>query len=187
MRPGDSANLRRQLDYPAAIHLVSPLGGAARRLDDFPARHSQLSWSRDSRFLAAARFALPTGQDPKASAILLIPVEGGEPRAMTSPSLLTYPADPALSHDGRQLAYLTCPDFLVCQVEVVDLGPDYVPVGPPRRLTRRVGWINGPAWAPDGNSLIHGDVTAMRLWRAFVGGDRRGFEGLSVSGQRPIG
>jgi Tol biopolymer transport system component len=56
-------------------------------------------------------------------------------------------------------------------VDVVELGRDYVPTGPPRRLTRRAGWIRGLAWARDGNSLIYGDVTSGRLWRASIVGD----------------
>jgi Tol biopolymer transport system component len=159
-------------DIPNTIQLVSPVGGSDRKLSDFPAQYSQLSWSPDGRWLAAARGRLPTETDPQASAIYLIPVLGGEPRSMTSPSAGADHDDPALSPDGRHLAYASCIGVLSCQVYVVELGRDYVPQGPPRRLTRRAGWIRGLAWTRDGNSLIYGDITVGRLWRAWIVGDR---------------
>jgi Tol biopolymer transport system component len=151
---GALANAWRGSDIPSTIHLVSPVGGSDRRLGDFPARDSQLSWSPDGRWLAAARFASATEKDPRASEIYLIPVLGGEPRSITSPIAQTFHADPALSRDGRHLAYASCFQLLSCHVDVVELGRDYVPTGPPRRVTRRVGFLNGLAWARDGNSVI---------------------------------
>ena len=185
LRSGSPAGVWRTVPLPAAIHLVSPVGGSERRLGDFPARDSQLSWSPDGRFLAAARFASATEKDPRASGIYLVPVLGGEPRSITSPSAQTFHSDPALSRDGRHLAYASCFNFLSCQVDVVELDRDYVPVGPPRRLTRRAGWIRGLAWTRDGNSLVYGDVTAGRLFRAFILGDRPP-ERIELAGLGPL-
>jgi len=175
LRSGGSAGLFDPV--PSTIHLISPVGGSDRRLSDFLARQtlardSQLSWSPDGRWLAAARFASPTETDPRASGIYLIPVLGGEPRSITSPNARTFHTDPALSRDGRHLAYASCFNFLSCLVDVVELGREYAPTGPPRRVTRRAGWIRGLAWARDGKSLIYGDVTALKLWRASIVGDR---------------
>jgi len=156
----------------STIHLVSPVGGSDRRLTDFPARDAQLSWSPDGRFLTAARFGSATEKDPRAAGIYLIPVLGGEPRSITSPTTATYHSDSALSRDGRHLAYVSCFNALSCQVDVVELDRDYAPAGPPRRLTRRAGFIRGLAWARDG-TLIYGDFTAGNgLWRASIVGDR---------------
>ena len=172
IRSGDPASLWRFPDIPGTIHLVSPVGGSDRRLTDFRARYSQLSWSPNGQWLATARFASPLETDPRASGIYLIPVLGGEPRSVTSPSAPTFHTDPAISQDGRRLAYASCFTFLSCQVDVVELGLDYMPTGPARRLTRRAGWIRGLAWARDGHSLIYGDLTTARLWRASIAGDR---------------
>ena len=43
------------------VHIVSPVGGPARRVSDFPAR-LQLSWSSDGRWLAASKARV--GSDP---------------------------------------------------------------------------------------------------------------------------
>jgi Tol biopolymer transport system component len=151
------------------IHLVSPVGGSDRKLSNFGV-HSKLSWSPDGRWLAAGRYGSTTETDPGDAGIYLIPVLGGEPRPMTSTKPPAFHRDPALSPDGRHLAYASCAsDIISCHVEVVELGTDYMPAGLPRRLTRQAGAIVGLAWTRDANSLIYGDGT---LWRAWLVGDR---------------
>jgi len=153
------------------IHLVSPVGGSDRKLSDLLVR-STLSWSPDGRWLAAGRYGSATETDPGTAGIYLIPVLGGEPRPMTSAKAPAYHHDPALSPDGHHLAYASCSNFLSCHVDVVELGADYVPAGPPRRLTHRAGFIIGLAWTRDEHSLIYGERTTGRLWRAWIVGDR---------------
>ena len=175
------AFVRSQAEYyswlhkgQGTIHLVSPVGGSDRKLSDFPVR-STLSWSPDGRWLAAARPPSATETDPGAAGIYLIPVLGGEPRPMTSAKAPACHHDPALSPDGHHLAYASCAscsNFAACHVDVLEMGADYVPAGPPRRLTHRVGWIAGLAWTRDGNSLIYGDRTTIRLGRVWIVGDR---------------
>jgi eukaryotic-like serine/threonine-protein kinase len=156
------------------IHLVSPLGGSDRKLSDFPVR-SKLSWSPDGRWLAADRYSSATEAAPGAAGIYLIPVLGGEPRPMTSAKAPACHHTPAVSPDGHHLAYASCASCRMpfsCHLDVMALGADYVPAGPPRRLTRRAGYIVGLAWTRDGNSLIYGDWTTRRLWRVWIVGDR---------------
>ncbi|HKC12129.1 MAG TPA: protein kinase [Vicinamibacteria bacterium] len=159
-----------QLFPPGTIHLVSPVGGSDRKLSDFPAR-LRLSWSPDGRWLAAGRYGSPTETDPEAAGIYLIPVLGGEPRLMTSAKAPACHHDPALSPDGHHLAYASCAsNIFSCHVYVMELGADYVPAGPPRRLSRQAGWISGLAWARDGNSLIYSTSGSLR--RVWIVGDR---------------
>jgi serine/threonine protein kinase/Tol biopolymer transport system component len=159
-------------DCPGTIHLVSPVGGSERKLSDFPV-HRTLSWSPDGRWLAAGRDGSATETNPGDAGIYLIPVLGGEPRPMTSARAPAFHRYPALSPDRHHLAYASCvSDMITCHVDVVELGTDYTPAGPPRRLTRRAGWIAGLAWTRDGKSLIYGDRTTERLWRAWIVGDR---------------
>jgi hypothetical protein len=76
------------------IRLVSPLGGSDRKLSDFPVGEGQLSWSPDGRWLAANRHHASADADPGAGSIYFIPVEGGEPRRVTSPKKLDSDTDP---------------------------------------------------------------------------------------------
>jgi Tol biopolymer transport system component len=181
--PGYFSWYGEMLTAQGTIHLVSPISGSDRKLSDFPVRW-RLSWSPDGRWLAAGRYASVAETDPGTAGIYLIPVLGGEPRLMTSAKAPACHHDPAISPDGHHLAYASCAScnkFFSCHVDVVELGADYVPAGPPRRLTRWAGWINGLAWTRDGNSLIYGDWTTGRLGRVWVVGDRP-WEAIELAG-----
>ncbi|MFI5170134.1 MAG: protein kinase [Vicinamibacterales bacterium] len=162
------------------IHLVSPLGGADRKLSDAPAAFSQLSWSPDGRWLAA-RARAPGETARGAGGIQLIPLEGGEPRVVTAPEAPGYDIHPAFSPDGRRLAYSSCPSEIVppCHLYVVDLTGDFAPSGPPRKLTRQPGGIHGVAWTRDGRTILYGQSPlniagsgmGSHLWRVDARGE----------------
>jgi hypothetical protein len=83
-------------------------------------------------------------------------VEQGEPKRLTA-----NPASgdlcPALSPDGRFLAYAACGSEYVCAIQVLELQPDLRPKGRPRRVAElAVGAaFEGLAWAADGQSLVY--------------------------------
>jgi eukaryotic-like serine/threonine-protein kinase len=191
---GEQIAFLRHLGGPyseGAIYLVSPLGGVARKLAALPIGFSQLSWSPDSKWLAAPLFRV--GGDTRAGAggIVLIPVHGGEPRRITSPPQPGHDKDPAFSPDGRRLAYASCAGEVAppCVVFVADLGDDFLPLTPPRRLfdardIKDLAWtpddIHGLAWAPDEKSIVFsmgqsilGSGINSRLWRVAVDGKHR--------------
>jgi Tol biopolymer transport system component len=90
---------------------------------------------------------------------------------MTSAKAPACHHDPALSPDGHHLAYASCAsNIFSCHVYVMELGADYVPAGPPRRLSRQAGWIAGLAWTRDGNSVIYSTSGSLR--RVWIVGDR---------------
>jgi Tol biopolymer transport system component len=162
------------------IHWVSPVGGSDRKLSELPVR-SKPTWSPDGRWLAAGRYGAPLETDPGTAGIYLIPVNGGEPRPMTSAKAPVCDHTPAFSPDGHHLAYVSCAScnmFFSCHVDVVDLVADYVPAAPSRRLIRRAGLISGLAWARDGKSLIYSDG---KLWRVWIAG-RRPPERIELAG-----
>jgi Tol biopolymer transport system component len=161
------------------VHVVSPLGGAERKVGDFPAAaESQMSWSPDGRWLAVRRRRAPDETDATAAGIHLVPVHEGEPRALTTPEPSSFDTDPAFSPDGRSLAYASCGPglFPPCNVHVVGLGADLAPIGQPRRLTNQAAGTVGLTWARDGRSVIYGaahvGIDRARLWRVDVSGDR---------------
>jgi Tol biopolymer transport system component len=158
----------------AAIHIVSPLGGVDRRLSDAPAALSQIAWSPDGRWLAAALLTNDAGQ---ASRIYLVPAQGGERIAITAPTPPGFDLHPAFSPDGRRLAYVSCAGGIYppCDISIVDLGVDLRPRTPPRqRLTRKATYpISGLAWTRDAQSLVFSAQYGLGayLWRVRAEGD----------------
>ena len=108
-------------------------------------------------------------------------MDGGKPRKLTTPRGTGYDAYPALSSDGRRLAYSSCEKEVTppCDVFVVDLGSDFQPQGSARQLTRLRLPIHGIAWAPDERSIvfalspmsIYGSGMGAQLWRVTVDGE----------------
>jgi Tol biopolymer transport system component/predicted Ser/Thr protein kinase len=155
-------------DLTATIHLVSPLGGSDRKVSDFLTAGGRPSWSPDGRWLVAAR-ARP-GAEPglgsRSDGLFLIPVEGGEPRPIPLPEAAGDPQNPKFSPDGRHMAYQSCVGIASCYLDIVELGADFGPKGPPRRLSRRpVDRFGDLAWTRDGKSLVFVDDVTHRLCR----------------------
>jgi Tol biopolymer transport system component/serine/threonine protein kinase len=155
------------------IHLISPLGGADRKVSDQPVV-GPLSWSPDSRWLATGAplyYTLIQSDLPRG--IRLVDVSSGETRSVTAPTESTYHSVPALSPDGRRLAYVSCSaGWATCHLEVFELGADGIKKGAARRVTRGLMWPLGLAWTRDGASLVFGDgLSGFRLWRVRIQGD----------------
>ena len=155
------------------IHLISPLGGIATKLTDFPTQE-QLAWSPDGRSLAAARLDQPGISN--STGIFAIPIDGGEPRALTQTKRPASNLSPAFSPDGRRLAYMCCPDVgrPTCNVCVLDLDATYRPAGAPRRLTADPVAVRGLRWSRDGHSIIYGTQPfpgLAYLWRIAAAGN----------------
>jgi serine/threonine protein kinase len=150
------------------VYLVSPSGGVARRLSDFPAR-LQLSWSPDGRWLAAAK--APRGNEPPGG-IYLMSVENGDVRALTQPKPPAFDLSPAFSADGKSLAYASCEGGgrPVCDVQILSLDSQLQPQGEPRRLTHQRLWLTGLCWLPDGHSVVYtsGDAAGGHMWRVLT-------------------
>jgi Tol biopolymer transport system component/tRNA A-37 threonylcarbamoyl transferase component Bud32 len=161
------------------VSVVSALGGSERRLVDLPATSRfltgrQLSWSPDGRWLATARGRRKGETAPESAGIHLVPVGGGEPRAVTSPTPPAADQCPAFSPDGRALAYAACddPNGFECGVEIVALDTESRPTDAPRRLPGSRHRIQGLAWTRDGQSIVFGanDIPDIYLWRVRVDG-----------------
>jgi eukaryotic-like serine/threonine-protein kinase len=155
---------------PAGIYTISPLAGTERKLTDFPG-NSQMSWSPDGKWLAAS------SNTPEFSGIFLLPIEGGEPRRISSPKAPVSDSAPSFSPDGHRLAYESCTEGIwSCDLYVQELDSAYAPQGGARRITRQsialITAVAGVAWSRDGESLIYnGSLTSpdlSYLWRVGV-------------------
>jgi Tol biopolymer transport system component/predicted Ser/Thr protein kinase len=163
---------------PGGTVMVMPaLGGVERKVADVPpARCPTVSWTPDGRWLAT-----PAAGSSGINGVFLLPLEQGEARRLTS-----NPAGadicPALSEDGRFLAYTSCTTESSCALQVLELQADLRPLGAPRRLGPRAG-LAGLAWASDARSLVY---TAGNLCRVPVGGAPAGEGILPSSGQTHV-
>jgi Tol biopolymer transport system component len=155
---------------PATVHVVSALGGAARRVSPLPAR-TQLSWSPDSAWLAVA--TVPSvGEVP--GAIYLISMATGEARAITRPAPPTFHLAPTFAADGRAVAYASCQRLDGCNVYVVHLDADMHPLATTGPLLRQPVPITGTAWTRDGRWIVYANFAWAEelntLWRVRVTG-----------------
>jgi Tol biopolymer transport system component len=165
------------------VRVMSSLGGSDRKVSDFPI-WPPATWSPDGRYLVAGRAALPDG-GAATNGIHLIPVQGGEPRAITRPRTPGTDQSPAFSPDGHRLAYASCEEFRSnCHVQVVGLDSAFGAVGSPRQLTGPLRISRGSiVWSRDSTSVIFNaeDVQLSYLWRVGVDGERRA-ERIEVAG-----
>ncbi len=159
---GDAPNPRR------GIYTTSPLGGPEQKLTDFPA-FGPMSWSPDGKWLAVA------SRTRELNGIFLLPADGGEPRRITNPKVPAYDHAPAISRDGRMLAYAACrgAGLSACDIYVQDLDPAYVPQGSPRRIgNESLSVVHRLTWSRDGESVISDGSLASYvqtyLWRLAV-------------------
>ena len=184
----------RKVGQTARIHVISPLGGSDPKVGDFPVAAqldpeftaSQINWSPDGRLVAAGRDHRSAPDAP--AGIYLIPVNGGEPRAITRPRRPTYDFSPAFSPDGHRLAYVSC--NVRCDVRVVGVDGTFAPTSEGRTLTpHSMHSLDGVAWSRDGKSILffgEGPDPA-RIWRVAVE-ESGGIESIELAGdhaQRP--
>lgn len=159
------------------VRVMSALGGGDRQVRDVsvsvPAR-----WSPDDRYVVAGHVAEPGGADPS-NGVYLIPLEGGEPRALTRPKPPEVHYAPAFSPDARHLAFISCDDStnLSCGLYVLDVNPAYKVISTPRRVapSERGTSIMGVTWSADSKSLIYGanSLGFSYLWRVAIEGEAR--------------
>jgi len=183
---GKRISFRRSQPGGNGLWLVSPLGGAAQQLTDLRTT-GHVSWSPDGKWLAVG-VVPPDDKDPRG--IVLVPVDGGELRRVSTRRTPAFDVHPSFSPDGRRLAYASCTSVYSCDVFVQQLDAGYAPREAPRRITQQAFLISGLTWSRDGESLIYGGSwswgLSYRLWRVGIRGVRQP-ERIDLAGFHALG
>jgi Tol biopolymer transport system component len=125
-----------------------------------------LAWSPDGNWLVISGKDSPTER----AALFLLSTETGEKRRLTSPPPhLLGDSCPALSPDGRALAFTRSADGGVGDLYLMALSAELKPLGEARRLTLGNRGDGKPAWTPDGREIIFSGASGQ-LWRIAPSG-----------------
>jgi Tol biopolymer transport system component len=151
----------------ADVWLVPALGGTERKLARIHTnviRHPAfIAWCPDGRCIITADS--PGANQP--DALFALSLESGERTQLTSPERpLLGDTNPAVSPDGRWLAFRRVAAADAAEIHVARLGRDLRPVAEPIRVAGPD--LNGafPAWLPDSKAIVFSGQGY--LWRADV-------------------
>jgi len=175
-RDGKQIAFVRKLDQiRIGVFVIPALGGMERKLTEFANlegynyrnTYRWLDWTPDGKNLIAAgaeRIGVLQG-------LFIIPLDGGPRRSLTRPpdTFLGGDRSPALSPDGRVLAFARSPHHVTSELWLLDLKPDLTPAGDPRQITATELAADSPAWTPDGRELVF-TMDGPGLWRVAVAG-----------------
>ncbi len=146
------AFLRKQDDATAEIGIVDLDRGSetiAATLGVTATGHP-LSWTADSRWLVVS--SRTAGDGPPS--LFLISAATGERRRLTSPDVNSNgDYSPAISPDGRTLAFVRWTNSCWQDVFVLPLSRDLFPAQEPIRLTDQHRIVDTLAWTADGREL----------------------------------
>jgi Tol biopolymer transport system component len=172
----------------AGIYLIPALGGPERKIGEsgpgVPVRqryYEKLSWSSDGRYLAVS------DRDPPVSrrGIFLLSVETGEKRRVTLPGISPFiDVEPALSPDGRSLAFVRTGSDTQGAIYRLPLSGDGTQFGEPLRVTADVGAAHLD-WAPDSRSLVFSARGSLLRIPADSGGEPQSIPVQGMQIERP--
>jgi Tol biopolymer transport system component/DNA-binding winged helix-turn-helix (wHTH) protein len=144
------------------VFITPVLGGPERRLSGVELDALGIGWSADGKEVAVAgREAAGDG-----AAILLINIETGQRRRLTSPPVSFSDNAPAVSPDGKWLAFVRTSNLSVSDLYLVAVAG-----GEPRRLTFDNQRVGGLDWTKDSAEIVFSSNHAggSNLWRLAIG------------------
>jgi Tol biopolymer transport system component len=154
------------LGAPTAEVLTVPaLGGAERKIYQFPLPFKAADywpggcWTPDSKWLV-----VPIAPE----ALGLVSPQTLEVRRLTKIAAgSTGDCCPAMTPDGRNLAFLRASSGRIWNLFIQPLGPDFGPAGQPRQLTSQPTGVENPMWTGNGREVLY--ITSREgertLWR----------------------
>jgi serine/threonine protein kinase len=166
---------------PAAargLWLIPPLGGAERKVGEVRVRifgtyetPGFLAWCPDSTCLVVT----DSQGEGTPDALFVVSLETGEKRQLTNPPTpFLGDTQPAVSPDGRWLAFRRVPGPGAGELHLLPLGRDLTARGEPKRATLGELDAGYPAWMPDGMEILFstGSRTGMGLFRVGLSSDK---------------
>jgi serine/threonine protein kinase/WD40 repeat protein len=162
-----------------SLMLIPALGGAPRRLAESDVVVSGDVGVVDRRgpavaWLSNRRLVTYGGDKPDEMALFSLDIETGDRHRLTSPSP-DHDLHPAVSPDGRSLAFVRTGNVGTSSLYVLPLSSDGGPDGEPRPIPIDAAAVTSPAWTADGRDLICAAgapyFTSLRLWRVPVSGE----------------
>ena len=174
----------------ASVYLVSPLGPPERKvaeIGDVVTHFSLggLAWTPDGKWLVTTRLA-----ENEPIGLFLVSVESGERRRLNfGPEKKFGDIDPAISPDGRTLAFVRRLNYELSDIYLLNLSENFEPMGNPRRLTFENRWSRGPVWTSDGREIIFSSANRFStdLFRiaAFASGKPKRLADVGEGGSEP--
>jgi Tol biopolymer transport system component len=150
------------------LRLVPPLTGPERKLTDIHPRGFlrpvTLAWCPDSSCLVVTDS--PGENQP--DSLFVVTLASGEKRRLTSGAVFAD-SDPAISHDGRWLAFRREVAPFSGQINLLALRNDLTASGEPRAITPLDLYAYSPTWMPDSTEIVF--TAKSRLWRVRTDGD----------------
>ena len=140
---------------PHELRLVPPLGGPERKLTEIQPRGFlrpvTLAWCPDSSCVVVTD-SIGAGRP---DALFVVSLDSGEKRQLTSPQDSAFAdSDPAISPDGKWLAFRREVAPFTGELTLLPLGKDVTAAGEPRRLTTTDFAAFNPRWTPDGTEIL---------------------------------
>lgn len=151
------------------LHVLDLATGKSRKLADGPFHH--VEFGADSRLLYAS---IATEKHPRGE-LKLLNTETGEMKSLLAPPTDYADMFPAVSADGRHLAFARFRSIECADLYVVALGNDGMARGELRRITTFDRRLQHPQWLPGGTSLMvrSGSLTSSALYRVQLTDDMK--------------
>jgi eukaryotic-like serine/threonine-protein kinase len=167
---GRSIAFGRLLDEKLVIIVIPAIGGPERVL-------YERRWTSESWYLPRFGFGLAWFPDSEWIVVdgeVMVSVETSEVRRLHDLSdRIQWEGAPAVSPDGRRVAFSGAFSGVHWELFVQDLDEDGSPFGAPRQLTSLNVLSTAPAWTADGTEIIFSSGTFMErksLWRTLASG-----------------
>jgi Tol biopolymer transport system component len=163
---GRSIGFVRVLKERSVFIVIPSIGGPERTVAEVPAPELYtppgplFAWLPDGKLVVTAGLAMMS-------------IESGETHSLTSPPMKSLPDySPAVSPDGRTVAFSRSTGASVSDIYLLDLDEDLKPKGEPRRVTFLKRNSYSPAWTPNGREIIFssGVFFSPGLWRVLTSG-----------------